>query len=526
MIKLPRSNVVVLAVYRTGPITAGFYDELSSMLELLVLYSCPIVITGDLNIHLDYPNDVNTVKLCNLLDSFGLIQSVQEPTHLLGRTLDVVITRRDLQTPVVRVGLPGEISDHSLLLVNLQLPRPPVCFIDVTTRPWKNFNEEAFRDELRASILCTPAAYDGLSVDELQGLYDTTLRALIDKHAPSRRARYRHQPMTPWFDSECSKAKRRTRAFEQRYRRSRLDTDRLAWITQARKKQQLFSSKQSLFWERKISESKGDPKKLWRNLSSLMRKEKTKPPTSDELTAEKFLEAFNEKLAGVRSLTASAAPPVFNGPPCEFSCVEFEPVDATTVQLLLSKAACKSSELDPVPIWVIQKYAAELSPFISALFNASMRLGVFPASQKLASVTPVLKKATLDPLDLSNYRPISNLTFLSKLLERAVYEQIIGDTSTVITSYRKCNLRIERTDQPRLRQSRSCLTHIRRLTRASLLYLVCLTSAPRSTRSTTRSFSIGSDTTSASRDESLSGSSPTLRAALNSSGSTALLPGR
>ena len=232
--------------------------------------------------------------------------------------------------------------------------------------------------------------------------------------------------MTPWFDSDCSKAKRRTRAFEQRYRRSRLDTDRLAWITQARKKQLLFASKQSRFWERKISESKGDPKKLWRNLSSLMRKGKTKPPTSDELTAERFLEAFNEKLAGVRSSTASAAPPVFNKPPCEFSCVEFEPIDAISVQRLLSKAACKSSELDPVPTWVIQKYAVELSPFISALFNASMRLGVFPASQKLASVTPVLKKASLDPLDLSNYRPISNLTFLSKLLERAVYEQIIG----------------------------------------------------------------------------------------------------
>ena len=53
----------------------------------------------------------------------------------------------------------------------------------------------------------------------------------------------------------------------------------------------------------------------------LMQKGKTKPPTSDGLTAERFLEAFNEKLAGVRSSTASAAPLVFNGPPCEFSCV-------------------------------------------------------------------------------------------------------------------------------------------------------------------------------------------------------------
>ena len=52
--------------------------------------------------------------------------------------------------------------------------------------------------------------------------------------------------------------------------------------------------------------------------------------------------------------------------------------------------------------------------------------GYFPASQKIASITPILKKASLDPLDLGNYRPISNLTFLSKLLERAAYEQIVG----------------------------------------------------------------------------------------------------
>ena len=52
--------------------------------------------------------------------------------------------------------------------------------------------------------------------------------------------------------------------------------------------------------------------------------------------------------------------------------------------------------------------------------------GYFPASQKIASITPILKKASLDPLDLGHYRPISNLTFLSKLLERAAYEQIVG----------------------------------------------------------------------------------------------------
>jgi len=54
---------------------------------------------------------------------------------------------------------------------------------------------------------------------------------------------------------------------------------------------------------------------------------------------------------------------------------------------------------------------------ITALFNASFRDGVFPSTQKCAAVTPVLKKS-LDLSDTTNYRPISNLTFISKMLER------------------------------------------------------------------------------------------------------------
>ena len=251
MLKLPQSNIVTLAIYRTGTITAEFFDELASMLELLVVYSCPVLITGDINIHLDDPLDVNAIKFNGILDSFGLTQSVVGPTHSLGRTLNVVITRNDLPRPIINVGLPGEISDHSLLVFQLQLPRPPVNFMNVSTRAWKSFNEDSFRIELRASRLCNPAEYDGASVDDLQELYDTTLRTLLDKHAPCRTARRRHQPTTPWFGADCAAAKRKTRALEQRYRRTRLVSDRLAWTTQAQKKHQLCARKQSEFWERK-----------------------------------------------------------------------------------------------------------------------------------------------------------------------------------------------------------------------------------------------------------------------------------
>ena len=61
-----------------------------------------------------------------------------------------------------------------------------------------------------------------------------------------------------------------------------------------------------------------------------------------------------------------------------------------------------------------------LAPFITLLFNRSLVTGCFPSEFKQAIVRPRLKKSGLDASDLNNYRPVSNLSFLSKLLERVV----------------------------------------------------------------------------------------------------------
>ena len=71
-----------------------------------------------------------------------------------------------------------------------------------------------------------------------------------------------------------------------------------------------------------------------------------------------------------------------------------------------------------------------VSPFLVKLFNNSLTLGVVPAAFKSAYVTPLLKKADLDPTDVKSYRPISNLSVLSKLLERIVARQLIDYLKT------------------------------------------------------------------------------------------------
>jgi len=80
---------------------------------------------------------------------------------------------------------------------------------------------------------------------------------------------------------------------------------------------------------------------------------------------------------------------------------------------------------EPLPINLLKDNVDVLAPFITELFNRSMSSGVFPSHFKAAFITLLLKKPTLDPSDGKSYRPISNLSVLSKLLERLVARQLI-----------------------------------------------------------------------------------------------------
>ena len=64
-----------------------------------------------------------------------------------------------------------------------------------------------------------------------------------------------------------------------------------------------------------------------------------------------------------------------------------------------------------------------LLPYIAAMVNASLREGHVPVTQKHAIITPLIKKSTLDTSVLN--RPVSNLTFMSKVIERIVADRLL-----------------------------------------------------------------------------------------------------
>ena len=101
----------------------------------------------------------------------------------------------------------------------------------------------------------------------------------------------------------------------------------------------------------------------------------------------------------------------------------FEALSENDVYNLIMNSKKKSSYLDPVPTDLLMKCLDVLPPVITKIINISLDTGCFPNDWKEAIILPILKKAGLES-SFDNLRPISNLAYISKLIERAVYNQI------------------------------------------------------------------------------------------------------
>jgi len=85
----------------------------------------------------------------------------------------------------------------------------------------------------------------------------------------------------------------------------------------------------------------------------------------------------------------------------------------------------KSCALDPLPTAQLKAVVDIIAPFLTELFNRPLASGFVPEVFKAAYITPLLKKSDMDPADVRSYRPTSNLSVVSKLLERLVARQLL-----------------------------------------------------------------------------------------------------
>ena len=107
--------------------------------------------------------------------------------------------------------------------------------------------------------------------------------------------------------------------------------------------------------------------------------------------------------------------------PClsDFRCVTEE-----EVRSIIISSPPKSCCLDPIPTPLLMKHLDSTVGTITSIINESLSSGSMPDSFKHAGVRPLLKKQNMPSNELKNYRPVSNLPFLSKILEKVVLSQL------------------------------------------------------------------------------------------------------
>ena len=91
---------------------------------------------------------------------------------------------------------------------------------------------------------------------------------------------------------------------------------------------------------------------------------------------------------------------------------------------LILKTASKSCNLDPISTHLTKQYLHILGSAITKIINTSLTTDIVPDCFKSAIVKLLLKKPGLDVNDLKNFRPVSALPFLSKILEKVVLAQL------------------------------------------------------------------------------------------------------
>ena len=320
-------------------------------------------------------------------------------------------------------------SDHYAVIFSLSCVSPGAAEKSVTYRHWRSVDIESVRGDISSAF----ADFTVHDVNSAVQKYNATLRDIADKHAPEKTRVFRIRADTPWYTSELAEEKRRRRQLERKFKQTKLVIDKEKLDNQRNKYNHLLTEAKKNYFKSKV-ENAASSKDLYKVCNKLLnREQKSVLPTHEcaKELADKFVDYFNNKISLIREnllqspvVTPSHLQDInsdFIGEPFEY----FQSVTQHDVRKIIHSSPSKSCALDPVPTWLLKQCEDELIPVLTLIINASLSTAEFSDELKKAFVTPLIKKAILDCEILKNYRPVSNLSFLSKLIERIVCVQLI-----------------------------------------------------------------------------------------------------
>ena len=420
IIKPHRKEVLLICIYRLQTVHFDtFFEEFSELLNIHVIKNNFVVIAGDFNLHIDMP-DRQSEKFFEILSLYGLKQHMDKPTHNLGHTLDLLITNSNSRLVKDITISNSDISDHFLINFNLTLTTVLSYSKVLSYRNIKNIDNTEFRNQISSAF---NSQINFSSVNDIVNWYNHSCLKVVDSHAPLLQKMIKVKQNAPWFDGEYAALRRQRRKAERKFRRTGNNIYKEEIVKLKKAALELSLQKKKMFISKKLEGNSS--KSLYNVVKTLLNTHVSiqyPKCSSDTELANKFMEYFQTKIDKIRSTFQNHPPTSIEvQQTTSFNLSEFRQTNQEEIKSVVSSHPIKCSPDDPVHVQLISMNLDLFIPVWTEIVNLSLKTGSMECL-KSAIITPILKEGSepIDTDDFSHFRPISNLLFISKLIERIV----------------------------------------------------------------------------------------------------------
>lgn len=427
------ADITVVGCYRPPSASKDAFQSISEILHKI--NDSEFILMGDMNWDWLSGNSDCFKDLCNDLN---LVQLINEPTRINPKAeikstlLDLIVTNSVHKYTSTAVFC-NDVSDHCAVACVRNTKIPKVKPRMILKRHFKSFEQQAFLHDLYHSELSRVSLFS--DAEMAWDFFHSNFISIVNKYVPIKKFRISGKD-NHWFSDSLSELICLRNKMWAQARFSDSSADWTAFRTVRNKCTLMIRKSKSEFFFKSTTENLNNPLKFWKSIKSLSGARVTSnlPDQiligSDEIKDKAvivnqfnkhFIQAgfiFNQTVNKSVPCPAMSASENVNR-----ELFNFKPISVSEVHKALRdidhKKSAGTDNLDPFLLKVAADIIAEP---IAHIFNLSLLSNSIPKSWKAAYVLPLHKGG--DPSELNNYRPISKLSVLSKILESFVNVQL------------------------------------------------------------------------------------------------------
>ena len=431
------SSYFVGTLYRK-PSTAdisSFFNSLEENIDKVTSVSNNVILMGDFNCNMLTENSFSkkVIEFCNAMTMTQMIECPTRITPYSKTLIDLILLSDSVNvggsSGVQTVGF----SDHSLVYVVLKGKCHSAIPKVSKFRSFRSFDENAFKADLD-KIAWTDIDTNNTSVDMLWNEFKTTFNELSDKHAPYVTVR-RKAKGVPWITDEYIQLARDRDYFRKKFNQTKDSQYWEKYKYYRNKANNLNKRLKITYYKTNLGKCGNDVGKNWDILKKLLPSRNKKSAsfmltsndeiiTDDKIIAETLNKTFNDvceilskdlptsinSVDSMDTLHEIGLEFKFNDISEEFVLIELQNLDVK-----------KAVGVDGLNLRLLKLAAEFIAKPLTVLFNLSIHTGQVPDEFKIAKIIPIHKGGSYEP---QNFRPISLLPAISKILEKAVHQQL------------------------------------------------------------------------------------------------------